>query len=461
MSTDTTAQRARAAAAGPIVASGGGAEPGLAALLQYEAELRRQSEVAELVYFIANETRRLVPYDQCFVLRRALLGGAFHVVGVSSISVVDRTAPLIQDVEAAAAALDTSGAAGKPGGFDAAALVGPAAFADYPYREWWWQPLLDREGAPFAALLLAATTPLRGGEAQRLERVAETSAHAWRALTRERPAPRTPRLGKRERQGIAALIAVVALFPVRISALAPVEVVPARPFVVAAPFSGVVAEIDVPPNAPVRKGQKLLSFEDVKLRNEYELAAEKLKVARARVDRSASVAFDKADESRDVAIMQAEFDLAQAEYDYAGDMLSKTQVAAPRAGLAIYGDPRDWEGRAVTPGETIMQIADPDAVAFRIELPAAEQMALARGAPVKVWLNSQPLWALDGVIERASYQARPNPDNVLAFAVTARPVGRPPRIGARGTARVYGRWVPLSYSILRRPIAGLRQWIGM
>jgi hypothetical protein len=36
---------------------------GLAALLQFEGEVRRWPTVPELVYYVANETRRIVGYD--------------------------------------------------------------------------------------------------------------------------------------------------------------------------------------------------------------------------------------------------------------------------------------------------------------------------------------------------------------------------------------------------------------
>ena len=56
---------------------------------------------------------------------------------------------------------------------------------------------------------------------------------------------------------------------------------------------------------------------------------------------------------------------------------------------------------------------------------------------------------------------RSTADAILAFAITAKPVGATPRIGSRGTAKLYGQWVPLSYALLKRPIASLRQYIGL
>ncbi|MBW8858969.1 MAG: HlyD family secretion protein [Caulobacter sp.] len=129
--------------------------------------------------------------------------------------------------------------------------------------------------------------------------------------------------------------------------------------------------------------------------------------------------------------------------------------------MRTFTDRREWEGRAVNIGEAIMQIADPRAVELRIDLPAREQMALAAGSPVSVWLDSQPLWPVQARLERVSYQARQTPEGVLAFALTAKPLRATPQIGSRGTARVNGRWAPLIYSVLKRAISSLRQKIGL
>ena len=90
-----------------------------------------------------------------------------------------------------------------------------------------------------------------------------------------------------------------------------------------------------------------------------------------------------------------------------------------------------------------------------------EQLELAPGNRVRVWLDAQPLWSIDARLENVSYQSRQTANGVLAFTVTAKPLGAPPRIGSRGTAKVYGRWAPLGYALLRRPISSLRQYLGI
>lgn len=432
-------------------------EPGgLAELLRYEGDVRRQASVDELVYFVANESRTLVSYDQMFVLRRAMVRDGFAVQAASSLSLVDRNAPLINAIERAA-----TGFGGAAQIVDADTLSDDAAIFDYPFHAWHWTPLMDRKGAAFAGLLFARAAPWTENEAVRISRMAETVGHSWLALTGDKPVRRLPKLDSKKKRWIAAALIIGALFPVHMTALAPVEVVPAKPFVVSAPYAGVIARVDVAPNTMVKAGQPVLTFEDIKVRNELQQAQERVSVAQAKLERATSAAFADADQAREIGPLKAELALAQLDFAYARDIMGKSQIKAPRAGMAIYSDRRDWEGRAVNVGDPILQIANPQEIAYRIDLPTKEQLRLEPGAPVKVWLDAQPLWALNGTIEHASYLARPTAEGVLAFAVTAKPKGETPRIGSRGTAKLYGQWAPFIYTVLRRPISSLRQYLGL
>lgn len=454
------ATRAELGAPVPLVRPDQSDPASLAVLLQYEGDIRRQASVDELVYFIANESRRIIQYDQLFVLKEAMAGEGYRVIGASSIALVDRNAPLIQAIETGLLrrkqdiGLDAADV-------DAEAWSDDASIADYPFHHWRWQPISDRNGHIFAGMLFARATPWREADAIRTTRIADTAGHSWLALTANKPVRKLPKLDRKRRRLLIAALIIAALFPVRMTALAPVEVVAARPFVISAPYAGVIARIEVPPNAMVKPGQPVVTFEDIKVRNELLQAQEKMAVARAKVERATSASFADKDQAREIATLQAEYDLAKSDYAYARDLMGKSQIAAPRGGMAIYSDRRDWEGQAVNTGDPIMQIADPKAVAYRIDLPTKEQMRLEPDAPVKIWLDAQPLWALNGRIEQASYQARPTANGILAFAVIAKPQGDAPRIGSRGTAKLYGQWVPFAYSLLKRPIASARQYLGI
>jgi hypothetical protein len=62
-----------------------------------------------------------------------------------------------------------------------------------------------------------------------------------------------------------------------------------------------------------------------------------------------------------------------------------------------------------------------------------------------------------------SYHATEKPGGLLAYTVRVDPIGegKTERIGLRGTAQISGEQVSLGFYLFRRPIAGLRQYLGM
>ena len=443
--------------------AGGAAVPGsdaLAELLQFEGEMRRQGEVMELLFLLANDTRRVIRYDQLFIMRAARVAGGFEVAAVSSLPTVDRNSPLIQGVERVVSETLRETGANQPQKLRARVDEDDLALQEYPFPVWYWQPFTNKDGDVFGGMLFAREKGFSDGDAARIARVGETAGHAWRALTNNNPVRRIRKPTSREKKAMLVLIGIALLFPVRLTAIAPVEVVAARPFALTAPINGVISRVLVVPNAPVKEGQALVAFDDLKLGNEVALARERVAIAQARAERANSEAFDDQAQAREISIARSELDLARADLAYAEEMAARGSIVAPRDGMAIFSDRRDLEGRAVQIGDPIMQIADPGDVVFRIDLPAKEQLSLQPGGPVDIYLDSSPLWAIDAKLETASYQARMTPEGVMAFALTARSLPDAARIGSRGTAKVSGRWVPLFYSVLRRPIASLRQTLG-
>ncbi|MND64157.1 hypothetical protein D3C80_554840 [compost metagenome] len=112
-------------------------------------------------------------------------------------------------------------------------------------------------------------------------------------------------------------------------------------------------------------------------------------------------------------------------------------------------------------GERLLEIADPAEAELRIELPVADAIDLAPGAEVALFLDSDPLHRHSAQLERAAYQAQTTPAGQLAYRLDARFSAGPPRIGLRGTAKVFGQRAPLALYLLRRPLAALRQAVGV
>ena len=261
----------------------------------------------------------------------------------------------------------------------------------------------------------------------------------------------------------AALVALLAVFPVSITALAPAEVAPLDPLVVAAPFNGVVKRIVVDQGAPVVPGDELIEFEDVEWRSGYDIADESESVARARFQRESQRAIADPSAKREIAVAKAELELASTEKAYARELLDKTRLVADGEGLAVYTDKRDWIGKPVSAGESILQIADPQKVRFSIDLPVRESLVLRDGARIKVFLDSDPLRPVEATLVEASYQAVRDKRDILSYRLSGELTnseGKLPRIGVQGTAQIYGDKAPLIYVLLRKPLASLRQFTG-
>jgi hypothetical protein len=96
-------------------------------------------------------------------------------------------------------------------------------------------------------------------------------------------------------------------------------------------------------------------------------------------------------------------------------------------------------------------------------LPVADAINLEPGAKVQFFLNIDPAAPISAELYFAAYQAEVTPDEALAYRLKARfrQTEALPRIGLKGTAKVFGSRVPFVYYVLRRPLAALRQWLGM
>ena len=434
-------------------------------LLELEAEIRQQHTIRELVFHLLNESRRILPFRQAIAFERHAAQQPFKVVGVSSLAAVDRNVPMVRWVERMLNAQPEVAASEAVRTFDRGAYGGTAESEaeTYPFDHAMWLPLRTRDGAPMGGVLFFASEPWNEGRQKIAQRLGDTYSHAWDALA----GPARPwhrwRFDRRMRWIVAAVVLLVCIFPVSMSALAPMEISAANPAVIAAPLTGVVADILVPPNTPVKADQPILRFEDTKLRNELELAQRKMQVASTRFSSTAQAAIDSSDASREVAINRAEFELASAQFNYARDLLSKSVVRAPVDGIAVYSDRRDWQGRPVETGQQIMKIADPAKTEFSILLPVQDSLLIDEGARVRIYLDSDPLRPVDAQLLRASYQAEKTENGSFAFRLAARPLQATDglRIGTRGTAQVYGGKVPLLFYVLRRPITVVRQSIGL
>lgn len=432
----------------------------LTSLLQLEKRARGAS-LEELGFVMVNETVSLLRYRQALLWQRQPAG---KIVAVSGVAAPDPYAPYVTWAGRLCAHLGALGIA-EPREFV------PGDVPEAIGREWgeWlppylvWVPL----GGTLGALLLARQEPLGEGDRAVLAFLADAYGHAWQArLARRGLRARAAHAGGRRRRLLLALLLVAVVgagfFPVRQSVLAPAEIIPRDPAVIRAPLEGVVYSVLVKPNEEVSAGQVLFTLDPRRLRNQLEVSSRALDAADAELRQARQSAVTDPKARATLPTLQGKLEQQQAEVNYLKDQLARIEVRATEPGLAVFDDPNDWLGRPVAIGERVMLVADPEKVEVEVRLPVADAIDLEIGSPVRLFLNIDPERARDAVLTFASYQPQKGADGVLAYRAKATlNAGDPlPRIGLKGTAKLYGAEVPLAYSILRRPISAARQWLG-
>lgn len=454
-----------AASSGPEpLPPGQAAHLGAATLLAVESKVRSAKNETELLHLIANELRKLVAGRQV-ILVRAINPGDFKVACISSVVLTDKDTPFVRWIEGMMKQLVAERGGREGFEFQLPAFVDHEApeTRSYPFANMVWQPMRLVSGETFAGVLVARERPWSEQDRLVIAREAEVFSSAWQALHGAGPLRPKTRLDRTRKIAIAATCVALALLPVPMTALAPVEIVGAHPQRVTAPLDGVIKEILVDPDRPVSVGQPLLKFDETTLRNRLLIADQEMALAKARLDRLTQASFVDDKARHELAQSSAEYSLKKAERDYAADLLGRSVITAERSGILTYTDKDRWIGRPVKTGERIMQIVDPGEIAAKIELAVADAIVLGQGTRVRLFLDANPLSSVSGRLVSAGYQAEPNSTQQLVYRLHAEIEDKDEgmRIGARGTAQIQGSLVPLAFYLLRRPISALRQYVGM
>lgn len=432
--------------------------------IQVEKLARQAGTVEVLQFTMVNETRRLFEYRQAAFVT-CPPDTRPKAVALSGVAVLDYNAPFVEWLHRYVELARTTD---KPTDPRVLSLTKAPDVLAADWSEWSpahtvWLPFKDRAGQLVAGLWLARDNPWREADVALLANLVDAYSHAWIALSGPRRLHRE--LGPHKRKlmiggVVAALIFLV--FPVSQSSLAPAQVVAGDPVVVAAPVDGILAGFAVEPNQAVKAGDELFRFDDTTVLNRKVIAERELQVAEAELKRATQGAFSNAESSSQVALFKSRVDLKQAELEYAVSVLDRVVVRAERDGVAIFNDPKEWIGRPVSTGERILLLADPSDVKLRADLPVKQMLPLEEGASMVMFLDSDPVNPLDAQLERAGYEAQPQPDGTLAYTVLGRfEDGATPRIGLHGTAKIHSRSVPMFLYLFRRPLSELRQMLGL
>ncbi|GAA6140186.1 biotin/lipoyl-binding protein [Hydrogenophaga sp. 5NK40-0174] len=437
--------------------------PDLGVLLQIEARAMAATGLPSLRFTIVNETHALASYRQAALFEQQM--GRLSLQAASGLVSVANDSPFAVWLTRFAQRLP------RDGNVHCLDFENAAPDDKDGWEEWLPDHLLvvpvkSADGKELAIALYARETPWSEQEVQLLGRLHLTYANCYLALKNRRPSV-WARLGNWFGRGRAKwwlLLLLGAMFvPVRLSVLAPAEVIALNALAVAAPQDGVIGAFAVAPNGRVATGDLLFSLDDTVLTNKRQVAQKALEVARADAHIAQQRAFDDVQSKAEVAVALGKVREKEAELAAVEEQAKRVEVRADRDGVAIFSDPNDWIGRPVQTGERVMQLAQPEDAGMLIWLGTSDAIELEEDAPVRMFLHTDPLGPRDARVFESSYQSSLSQDGVASYRLRARfNDGEPlPRIGLRGTARLSGEWVFLGYYLFRRPLATVREWTGL
>lgn len=435
----------------------------LGVLLQIEGRAMEAQSVAGLRFTIVNETHALAPYRQAALFE--LDGDRLRLSAASGLVSVAADSPFAVWLSQFAQRFPRDGSIHQLELADAAP-ADAEGWAEWLPEHLLLVPLKDGQGQLVAIAMYAAEQPWGEDAVDMLARLHVCYGYCLAGMRQSAPDPwRFLRglLRKRARNWVVGVLLAAMLVPVRLSVLAPAEVVALNAVAVAAPQDGVVGSFAVAPNAFVKTGDLLFSLDDSTLLNRMLVARKALEIAQADAHIAQQRAFDDVKSKAEVAVALGRVREKEAELATVETQAQKVEVRADRDGIAIFSDTNDWIGKPVVTGERVMQLAKPEDGGVLIWLAAADAINLELGAPMRLFLHTEPLSPRAGKLIEASYQSILSPDGVASYKLRARfdEGTELPRIGLRGTARISGDWVLLGYYLFRRPLAHLREWSGL
>ncbi len=429
---------------------------------------RSADSINALCFSIVNDSFALLPYRSALLL--AASGSRVRLVYASGLSSVDRKSAYSSWVEQVVQELLPK--LGQRSRFTQDDL---SPDLQETWREYWphtvhlhrlgineerttgvvvYLPSLD--WPPMADAMLATLNHVHGAalESLRMRR------RRWSGLLRDSDG----RVSTGLKVFVLLAVAVIAamFIPIRQFVIAPAEIISLDSIAVTSPVEGIIAAIAVRPNEVVKQGDVLVRLDDTALRNRLESARQALEVSRAEFLAGAHRSMLAGERGAEVGVLRGRIQERLAEVAFLQEQLGLLELRAQRDGIAVYGQVNDLIGKPVSPGQKVMELADPGRIGVQVWVPVADAINLKEGERFNLMLYADPLTPRAAAIEQASYQAVKSPDGVAAYRVRATLEAQDAsRLGLRGNAKIDGDPVALGYFLFRRPIVVLRQWLGL
>jgi hypothetical protein len=271
--------------------------------------------------------------------------------------------------------------------------------------------------------------------------------------------------GTKTRLLILLAFALLMMLPCRASVLAPAEIIAHEPDLIRASIDGVIEEILVNPNQKVKKGQLLVKFDRAALQAQQDITRNTLNVSIAELRQTSQAALNDPTARARLSFLQGKVQKEETSIAYYQELLSRSEIKAPKDGTVIFEDAFDWRGRPVSIGERIMLLANETKTELEIHLPVHDAITLKADADVVFFSNARPDSPLKALLSFHSYRANKTEADTIAYRLKATWAQNysveSAHLGLRGTAKIYGEKRLLIWQILRKPSAKIRQFFGL
>lgn len=443
----------------------------IAQLLQLEENCRNCDSAEELSYIIVNETRELISYDQA-VLISPDVSTKLRVQAISDISVVETTSPFtqwIEDVSNHLIDMESSSALHVVNIKKHLTPQQQTELKDFSPSNILWLPLTttNKEIEVKFYLILFKNSLWSDNEQSLLKHLASSYSYFLYSLHKcsFNTWLKNRSFNSKYVKIAVALIILLMFVPINLTVLAPLEVQAKNPIVITSPLNGAVDNVKVLPDQVVKKGDLIVKLENTEFKNNYIIAQRTLEVAKAKLHTTKQSSFVDYSKKSQIATIEAEVRLKEAEMEFAKYEFEKTDIYAEQSGTVIINDPNEWTGKPVVVGERIFLIADQNSIELKIMLPVSDAIFLNEGAVVKIFFDNDPLNTWGGKISQIYYEPQLTPQSVLSYKIIANfdkidENGYVPKIGLRGTAKIYSEKVALFFYLFKKPMTSIRQWVG-
>lgn len=431
-------------------------------LLQYEHNLKACDNEKELYYSIVNQTRELVDYEQA-VLFTVDLGRKPKVIAVSDIVTVDNTSPFIQFMQDLLKdifikKIDTLKVIDINSELSESTKT---QLLEYCPPNILFVPLkLIKNSVEIEYfLVLTKNTSFEKKELEILNYISSSIKYALFAMSRSTIFTKLKNYNFKNSYFIyGAIVIFLAMFiPVRMNVIAPCTIEPKKPFIVTSPIDGVIKDIKVNSNDIVKKEQFLVKLEDIDLKNSYEVALRKLDTIKAELYSAKQASFYDTDKKGQIKRLQEEVKLNEAEVEFSKSQLEKTDIYSNQEGIVIIDNPNEWKGKPVVTGERILSIANPDNIEIKIMLSVNDAIFLKENADVTLFLDNRVFESWGAKVTSISYKPELTPEQTIAYKISADLIDSEeneelPKIGLRGTAKIYSEKVTLFFYLLENQL---------